>query len=516
MKVLVLFLALLPVGAFSAPSFSWKVTKSWNNSYEDKFSEFIRIMGESGCKSLHACLTSASSNPFYVNKTPTTKRFLADCADLPYALRMYFAWMEGLPFDYVSGVAQAEPGKETSSDIRYTKFGNKPSAIRSFTAGNTYDGHQEMIRLINSVSTATFRMHYDYLTDFYPVTIAPKIVRAGTVAYDPAGHAAIIYKIEKDGRIKMMDAHPDQSITRITYDKKFTRSRPAHGAGLKNWRPELDKRSTNTLPNFSTEQFNKNFSIDGQKLSFYEFVRARLAGGSLSFDPVDELSNMMKELCSNLQDRVAAVDAAIKAGISTKNHPDRLPENIYGTSGEWEEYSTPSRDARLKVAFLELKDEVVRYLDLYKSGSKRVIYKPAASKYSKNCAANNSYCFLVASLMSEYENNVMSSACIITYKKSDGSKQKLSFTNMVDRLFKLSFDPYNCIELRWGANSREELASCRDDQNKWDWYAAEQGLRNQLERDYDQKMNFGLRDVPKLGVSKAPDIDLWSVLAKEL
>ena len=32
----------------------------------------------------------------------------------------------------------------------------------------------------------------------------------------------------------------------------------------------------------------------------------------------------------------------------------KLPENIYGTTGEWELYASPSRDARLKAAFREL------------------------------------------------------------------------------------------------------------------------------------------------------------------
>ena len=64
-------------------------------------------------------------------------------------------------------------------------------------------------------------MHYKYISDFYPAALDLDNIRAGTTVYDPAGHAAIIYKIEKDGRIKMMDAHPDQSITHITFDKKF-------------------------------------------------------------------------------------------------------------------------------------------------------------------------------------------------------------------------------------------------------------------------------------------------------
>ena len=54
--------------------------------------------------------------------------------------------------------------------------------------------------------------------------------------------------------------------------------------------------------------------------------------------------------------------------------PDRLPDNIYGTSGDWEVYSTPSRDARLRTAFKELRDEVARFLELAAVRSNRLAY----------------------------------------------------------------------------------------------------------------------------------------------
>jgi hypothetical protein len=231
-------LLLLPLSAV-AGEYDWKVTRQWSPALEKKFQEFVSVMGESGCKSLNACLTSASGNPLYVNRTPKGKKYQADCADFPYALRLYFSWMEGLPFDYVNRVVQANPREEPNDDIRYTKFGNKPAGRREIRSGNTFDAFRELDSMRDSVSTATYRMHYNEISDFYPAALNRAAIQPGTVVYDPSGHAAIVYKIEKDGRIKMMDAHPDNSVTRITFDQKFTRSRPAHGSGLKLWRPEL-------------------------------------------------------------------------------------------------------------------------------------------------------------------------------------------------------------------------------------------------------------------------------------
>ena len=55
----------------------------------------------------------------------------------------------------------------------------------------------------------------------------------------------------------------------------------------------------------------------------------------------------------------------------------------------------------------------------------------------------------------------------------------------------MSFDPYECIERRWGARA-EELAACTDDESKAHWYKAEQRLRNQIDRTYDVRMGFSL------------------------
>ena len=79
----------------------------------------------------------------------------------------------------------------------------------------------------------------------------------------------------------------------------------------------------------------------------------------------------------------------------------------------------------------------------------------------------------------------------------------------------MSFDPYQCVELRWGALGRE-LASCPDGATKRRWYAAERGLRNQIDRTYETRMDFSLRELeagaPGSGPARAPDIDTLSWL----
>jgi hypothetical protein len=505
---------------------SIKVTReAWSDADERGYEEFIEAIGNSRCNTVDRCMKIAA-NPFARTDPPGTY-FAADCADLPYFLRAYYAWKRGLPFSYVSAVSP----RGATRDIRYTASGNSIAARRDIVSGTT-SGLALLVDVRNGISSAMFRLHPDMEgTDLYPVRMDRKSVRPGTVLYDPNGHVAIVYKVEDDGRILFIDAHPDNTLTRGTYGKKFVRSYPGMGAGFKNWRPmrlvgatrsadgtllggKMEFTRNADLPDFSTEQFFGNvarpedhqwtsgaFTVDGEVVDYYDYVRARMGGGSLVFEPLQEVRNMVRANCEDLRYRAEAVDLAIKAGIQNKGQPGRLPPNIYGTEGEWEEFSTPSRDARLKASFQELYQQVERFLDWHASGDKRIRF-----------GGSN----LAAALLKVYDEEA--ATCTLSYVRSNGAPVQMTYEQMRKRLFQMSFDPYHCIERRWGASEAAELATCRDDTTKASWYAAQQGLRNQIERTYEARMDFTLEELkmpgPGRGVALPPDIDVRGLLQR--
>ncbi|MBV9571521.1 MAG: formylglycine-generating enzyme family protein [Alphaproteobacteria bacterium] len=500
----------------------------WSDADERDYSAFILGIGRSGCNTVDACLKSPG-NPFRNTDSPTV-RFYSDCAQLPYVLRAYFAWKRGLPFSYQSGAA----ARGASSDIRYSQGGNQVTARTDVLTGSI-DGYKLLRALGPAVSTATYRVHPHLETprepDFYSPAIRVNSIRPGTIIYDPDGHVAVIYEVQHDGRAEYMDSHPDNSVTRGTYDLRFVRAAPAVGAGFKNWRPSrlvgYSRREDGALvgghvvlarnseiADYSDEQFfgngdrpadpdwaNGTFTLNGEQLDYYDYVRAMLAGGTLEMHPVSELTNMIREKCTDMQDRATAVQLAIQAGIQNRPEPGRLPRNIYGTSGDWETYSTPSRDARLKTAFKEVRDNVARFVTMYRTNNKHLVYN-----------GND----LVADLQNTYDQET--ARCSVTYTRTDGSPITLPYEEVRKRLFRLSFDPYQCVERRWGAADPNELSTCRDDANKQAWYAAEQNLRNQINRTYDARMDFSLADLqtpgPGKGVANPPDVDVRSYLAR--
>jgi len=519
---------------------TWLIQRTeWTERDEQKFSDFVAIIGNlvetRKCRSLDQCLKHPA-NP-YRGTDPSSLVVFADCSRLPYVLRAYFAWKNQLPFSFSTSVKARDIEGNTSTDIRYSRFGNEVTSRRDVIQKNPRSpllALQQIQTVIDSVSSAHFRMNYQgndtgLFSDFYPVRLDRNGVRPGTIIYDPNGHVALVSRISDDGRIFYIDSHPDNSITFGMYGTKFVRSHPGQGAGFKNFRPlRLVNAQQNAdgsyvggfiqavpnrqLPLYSVEQFfgsegqtladtewkKGQFLFNGQSFGFYDFLRQRLAKTNFKENPLEEIRSLTEDLCYATQDRVFAVEDAIKAKIHLKPAPERLPYNIYGTSGEWEAYSTPSRDARLKTSFKELRDLAQTLVEGFQRHPENYLYQGSDLKID---------------LLNAYLEKAQ--ACRFSYTNSQGQRVALNLETVRTRLFDLSFDPYQCIERRWGAQG-QELSSCQDDSRKNFWYERQRWLRNQVDRRYDVRMDYSPEELtgplPGVGERQAPDVDVVGYL----
>ncbi|MCI5133459.1 MAG: hypothetical protein D3904_18580, partial [Candidatus Electrothrix sp. EH2] len=93
----------------------------------------------------------------------------------------------------------------------------------------------------------------------------------------------------------------------------------------------------------------------------------------------------------------------------------------------------------------------------------------------------------------------------VRYTDSGGRTVALTLGEIMDRLFKLSFDPYHCPELRWGDT---EAASCPDGPSKRRWYEDEQRLRNVIDKDNQAHTTLDW------GPVNTPDIHLGHLLER--
>ena len=493
----------------------------WSDNDERDYRDFIAGIGNSDCSTLDACLHS-SANPFRDTDKPGIF-FKSDCAELPYILRFYFAWKRGLPFSFESAVA-ARGG--AARDVRYSRDGNE--VAQRFDVPSGANGYAIIERLRGTVSSASYRIHPDLEAPFEPDLYSPRIssgsIRPGTIVYDPAGHVGIVFDVDPKGRVHFFDAHTDFSLTQMTYDMRFTRMKPSVGAGFKNWRPmrlvgftaradgvlaggHIELAANADIPDFSEEQFFGNgerpkdanwkdgtFTLNGERLDYYDYVRAQLAGGTLLFEPVTEIADMARSNCLDLHYRAQAVALATARGIENHPEPERLPYNIYGADGDWEMYSTPSRDARLKTAFKYLRDTAQRFVEMAARHDPHLSYEGGD---------------IAGDLLRAYD--LATRYCRVSYANSDGSRTTLNYEDARKRLFAMSFDPYQCIEHRWGDT---ESATCADNPLKRAWYDGEQNLRNQTERTYDARMDFSRDDLLTRhpGVETTPDTDVRAYL----
>jgi len=546
--ILLLFSGLLFQSRTFAADSSWRITQpAWTEQHEVLFGQFVTRIATAvekrQCSSVADCLRSSAN--IYKGSDPAGLKYYADCADFPYYLRIYFAWKNGLPFSYVQEVRPRPlDNGQAVKDVRYSPQGNLVVKRTDLITkkGLIKNSYPDAVKFLNEtfadyVSTATYRMSGleqdgDRYSDMYPVKISRQAIRPGTVIYDPNGHAALIYKVDDGGRIFYVDAHPDNSLTTGMFTPKFARSNPNQGAGFKNFRPlmlvdasvdssgvysggRIVGASNAQLPLFGTEQFygtnpdpagvwNKgSFVNNGQTLNFYDYLRLKLTLGEQHLNPVDDMIHLTADICSSLKDRVAAIQAAQTSGVSQKPHPEQLPQNIYGSEGEWESFATPSRDARLKVSFVDLLAQAKSAIEKYRAHDPSIQY-----------AGGN----LAKDLYQAYASQAM--ACQFSYTTSAGKTVTMNLEAARQRLFAMSFDPYHCIELRWGARLPQELESCRDDTNKKQWYTQEQWLRNQTDRRYDVRMDYSLKDLtgplPGVGVSTPPDVDIVSYLRSQM
>ena len=384
----------------AASSPYWLTTRTeWTEQDEIRFGEFVSEVGETverrECDTVDSCL-KGSGNRYRYSDPPSLSHY-ADCSDFPYHMRAYFAWKNGLPFSMVSGIAKRVRGpEEPNNDLRYTRFGNIVTARYDVLSTSSWASvkHPRVLSVFEQVQSEGYSANYRMqgledgrlYTDFYPVILNRKGIRPGTVTYDPNGHVAIVYKVTDDGRIFYIDAHPDNTLTSGMYTPKFSRSTPGQGAGFKNFRPyrlvgaKRDRQGAyyggsyqavrnSELPNYSLEQFYGNqpdpggdwtkgkFVIGGRQFGYHDYLRIRMAREGFRIDPIRDVRDLTRDICTSLKDRVVAVEAGIRSGVQNKAHPERLPKNIYGTDGEWELYATSARDARLKVAYMDLLGE---------------------------------------------------------------------------------------------------------------------------------------------------------------
>ncbi len=256
----------------------WRARRAWDASAEAEFGAFVAAIGrgvaEHRCGTLARCLSNPRVNPLYV---PARRplRIHADCGDVPYTLRAFFAFRRGLPFAWARDTVGAGRDRRYRSRVR-------PVGTRRWTEFRT--PRALFGSLASDVDSGFYRMaaHVDG-SDTYPTRVDRSAVRPGTVYYNPNGHVLIVWRVDPDGSVHMIDGHPDNSITYRVLTERYPSGSRGDGGGFRNWRPlvgtEAVRHASNAaLRDLTDEQYDRaRWVVGGAPVRFQRWVRARLA-----------------------------------------------------------------------------------------------------------------------------------------------------------------------------------------------------------------------------------------------
>jgi hypothetical protein len=291
--------------------------------------------------------------------------------------------------------------------------------------------------------------------DYYPVALSPDTLRPGTIFADPYGHVLVVAKrisqtAAAGGVLLAVDGQPDGTVAR----KRFWRGNflfaldPSLGsAGFKRFRPivrgkagKLRRLGNAELPDYSLEQY------DGGVEGFYDKVEDVLSPAPL--DPTEALLETIQALEEQVKTRVVSVENG-RRFLSSGKPPADMPEGakIFETTGEWEDFSTPSRDLRLLIA-----------IDVAHALPARVARRTERYAMPSGKAAEQMRRELEERLARELRQRKFK------YTRSDGSDWELSLQDVVDRqlALEIAYDPNDCVEERWGAPPQsKEDSTCQ-------------------------------------------------------
>jgi hypothetical protein len=251
------------------------------------------------------------------------------------------------------------------------------------------------------------------------------------------------------------DAQPDGTIGRRRFWRGtflFSPETTDVGAGFKAWRPLIVDPETDTVASPSNGDLLRSndhvrFSkaqYEGTVDDFYDRMEALINPRPL--DPGTTMRSLVDALDESIARRIVSIDNA-EAYLAANRGTISMPEGyaIFETTGPWEDYATPSRDLRLLIAI----DAVLGFPSALERRPERFGLDPGGALQAS------------AQIQADLRAEIASRRA--RYTKSNGASQELTLAEIVDRVsaFEMTYNPNDCVELRWGApEGSDELSTC--------------------------------------------------------
>jgi hypothetical protein len=292
----------------------WNVTQAWDLQWEEKYSQWVE--------------QNLDKDFFVRNKLAT------DCADVAYALRWIFARNNGLPM----GATLA------GTQVVFTHESGKAEWAQLPTHAD-WTKDQRFLRalnwLLNTVYTRTLWI------DGYPLEISSKSIRPGVINL-LGGHTELIARLINDGKtipIQLLSSTVPRQVREL-YGRAMTDgtavTEDAGGLIQFRWLEKIQGawvlRAKSAMPLYSREQYQEKLCEGTENFSMCIYQRL-----GMTFNPRAAVLSMIDSLAELARARITVVREGLSFCAQNNCEP--------GTQG-WEDHSTPTRDARLRAAYV--------------------------------------------------------------------------------------------------------------------------------------------------------------------
>jgi hypothetical protein len=446
----------------------WHSYHSWSRGYENMYSAWIEHLFDApendnvSYAALHEVLKDPKKNLLFdylgANEDSRDEPVMKpDCADLPYALRAYFAFKFRLPFamaicsrggkGYPPGCKEGVSTLDEPAKLERTEMQTFGTFVRGTLADTVHSG--------SGRTPAN-----DEAADYYPVALKTEALRPGTIYADPYGHVLMIAQRRpqteaRGGILFAVDGQPDGTVAR----KRFWRgnflfasaSQELGFAGFKRFRPLHIEGGANgpVIKRSSNAQI-------GKLVDYADYSPEQGALGLEAFyDKMDDVLSpsprspnlVLAELIEALHEQVRARVRSVENGrlyLDKTRDTTAMPEDaeIFETKGAWEDFSTPARDLRLLIA-----------IDVVAGFPARVRRLP--DRFGVPASEADKLEGVLKQALTEKK---------VTYTRSDGSAQELDLASVVARKdqLEMAYNPNDCAEFRWGAaEGSPEQSTCK-------------------------------------------------------
>lgn len=393
--------------ASSANAAVWKAKNKWDEKWENVYRDWVK--------------KNWTEEFFMDEKKPIYYKYSHDCADAVYAMRLVFSYEHKLPFKIHNA---RKPGRYISNNMKSWDKYPEAKRVRKF-----------MDYVADMTSTKTLGL------DTYPIALNQ--IKPGDVYAAPGVHSYQIVNVTETGVAEVMSSTTPKAprfLDRIASFPFYVPEDSKHFRdGYRRFiQPQNIKKAQRKQKGYSTEQYKIAAAVKHNYVRFTDIIASAL--GKRPEKPDEKTLRLLIALCMYANDRSVYVYEALWHLQEIRKKGRRCMN-----AREYDSYSSPSRDRRLKAFFnaVGVHYQKVKY---YKPNTQpqrwaRTLFSPTQPKPAETKELND-FCMVQMSLGEKY------------FMPLGTLRQNVMAGRLVS-------DPNAPLEYRWGVYDKPYKASCK-------------------------------------------------------